>query len=243
MKPLKIMIGYDPKEAVTYHVLAHSILSRASAPVSITPIALANLDGIYTRERDRNQSTDFAYSRFLTPYLAGGGVSLFMDSDMLCLCDIHELASLARENPYKDVLVRKHDYHPRNQKKFLNQTQTQYPCKNWSSLMVFNGHRTAVQKLTPGYVNTVTPMELHQFKWAKDVGELPAEYNHLVGEYDPLPSAKIVHYTLGAPCFRDYQNCEFAQEWFEELGKMTHCADPAGSMYADLSGSTATDCR
>lgn len=235
MTPLKIYIGYDPKEAVTWHVLAHSIMSRASAPIQICPINLANLKGLYSRQRDARQSTDFTYARFLTPYLAGPGTSIFMDSDMLCLCDIWELEALARENPYSDVLVVKHDYLPRAGKKFREQEQTSYPCKNWSSLMVFNGHRQPVRRLTPEYVNRASAMDLHQFKWSQDVGALPVEYNHLVGEYACNPHAKIVHYTLGAPCFRSYQECEFSAEWFHELGEMTHCDDPILELHdADL---------
>src|ERR1700676_2935012 len=189
MTPLKIYIGYDPKEAVTWHVLAHSILARASGPIQICPISLSTLKGIFNRERDAKQSTDFTYARFLTPYLAGPGISIFMDSDMLCLCDIWELWQYANENPYSDVLVVKHVYSPRDRKKFLGNEQTTYPCKNWSSLMVFNGHRQAIRKLTPEYVNTASAMDLHQFKWALDVGEIPVDYNHLVGEYLPNPHA------------------------------------------------------
>lgn len=236
MKPLKVFIGYDGREAVTYHVLAHSILRHASAPVQICPIMLSQLPSIYWRPRNPEQSTDFTFARFLTPYLAGPGeISIFMDSDMLCLSDVHELEKLALEQTYCDVLVVKHDYRPLPGRKFLNQMQTQYPCKNWSSLMVFNGHRMPVRNLTPEVVNKASPMELHQFKWADAVGELPPEWNHLVGEYEPRLGVKIAHYTLGAPCFRAYQHCEYSQEWFEELGRMTHCSDPnEGSLHADL---------
>jgi len=231
MTPLKIAIGYDPREAICYHVLCHSIMSRASGPVQFIPISLQTLKGIYERPRDPRQSTDFTYARFLTPWLSGPGTSVFLDSDMLCLCDIYELVAKAQEDRFSDVLVVKHDYEPLSGNKFLNQVQTKYPMKNWSSLMVFNGHRMAVKNLTPEYVNKATPMDLHQFKWAGAVGALPVEYNHLVGEYEPNPHAKIVHYTLGAPCFRAYQNCEYAPEWFEELGRMTHCDDPILELY------------
>lgn len=226
MKPLKVYIGYDPREAVTWHVLAHSILARSSGPVEICPISLANLKGIFTRPRSPEQSTDFAYARFLTPWLAGSDVSIFMDSDMLCRCDIWELYACAKADPYMDVLVRKHDYQSKVTTKFLGSKQTNYPCKNWSSLMVFNGHRSAVRRLTPEFVNKASGMELHQFKWTDAVGDLPIEFNHLVGEFPPNSSAKIVHYTLGSPCFRQYQGCEFSSEWFEELSRMTHCDDP-----------------
>jgi len=171
--------------------------------------------------------------------LAGiGDISIFMDSDMLCLTDICELEKLAQEQSNCDVLVVKHDYKPKQGNKFLNQKQSVYPCKNWSSLMVFNGHRMACRNLTPEYVNRASPMDLHQFKWAQNVGELPISWNHLVGEYKPNKDVKIAHYNLGSPCFSGYQNCEYSEEWFNELGEMTYCHDPAsqGSYHADLSG-------
>lgn len=225
-KPLNVCIGYDPREAITWHVLSHSILARSSGPVRIIPIALANLRGMFTRPRDPAQSTDFTYARFLTPYLCGFEDCIFMDSDMLVLCDIWELYELSKQNPYCDVLCVKHDYSPNTKSKFLGSSQSTYPCKNWSSLMVFNAHRSRVKRLTPEYVNKASPMDLHQFKWAEDVGGIPAEYNWLVGEYPFNPSAKIVHYTLGSPCFRSYHNCDYADVWFEELGRTTHCDDP-----------------
>lgn len=219
---LNIVIGFDANEAVAYHVLAHSIMRRASKPVCITPLYLPQLQaqGLYTRERDPLQTTDFTYSRFLTPWIAGPGVtSVFMDSDMLCLTDICALDFEARCQPHSDVLVVQHDYVPNPDPKFLGQHQTAYPCKNWSSLMVFNGYRSAVRRLTPDYINTASAADLHRFHWARpgDVGSLPKEWNHLVGEYAPNPFAKLVHFTRGGPWFAGFEQCEFADEWRAEL--------------------------
>lgn len=228
---LTVAIGYDHRESIAYHVLAHSIMRRASRPVRIQPLLLSQLGQIFTRPRSPLQSTDFTYTRFLTPFLAGGGVSVFLDSDMLCLGDICELEDIARANLYNDVLVVKHDYEPLTQSKFLGATQTSYPCKNWSSVMVFNGHRQPVRNLTPAYVNDASAMDLHQFKWATSVGNLPPEWNHLVGEYPPNPNAKLIHYTLGGPYFKGYQDCEYSSAWFEELQHMLHRDGP--SFYLD----------
>lgn len=222
---LKVFIGWDPRESIAWHVLQHSIMTRAKRPIMVCPIMLPQVHHVFKRPRDPMQSTDFTFSRFLTPYLAGGGVSVFMDCDMLCRVDLNVLEELALASPYDDVLVVKHDYTPNSAVKFLHQPQMPYPCKNWSSLMVFNGHRQAVRKLTPEYVSKASGMDLHQFHWANSVGELGLEWNHLVGEYKPDPHAKIVHFTLGTPCFKGYENCEFAQDWFEELGMMTSCED------------------
>lgn len=223
---LNICIGYDRRESIAYHVLAHSIMRRASGPVTFTPLYLPALERrIYKRERDPGQSTDFTFSRFLTPWLteSSNSRSIFMDCDMLCLGDIYELEQLARDQLDRDVLVVKHDYTPTSGMKFLHQPNAPYPCKNWSSVMVFNGHRMAVRKLTPSYVNKATAMELHQFKWAseKGVGNLPPAWNHLVGEYEPNPQAKLVHYTLGGPWFPEYADCEFSEEWRAELAHMS----------------------
>lgn len=223
---LTVAIGFDYREAISFYVLAHSIIRRASRPVSIVPIALTNLHHIYKRPRSPMQSTDFTYSRFLTPYLAGDGAkSVFLDSDMLCLADIFDLVDNC--DMYADVSCVKHDYTPCTQDKFLGAKQTAYPCKNWSSLMVFNGHRSAVRRLTPDYVNNASPMDLHQFKWADSVSSLDPAWNHLVGEYAPNPNAKLIHFTLGGPYFKGYENCEFADAWFDELRDMQHRDSPS----------------
>lgn len=219
---LKVFIGWDKTESVAWHVLVHSIMRRASKPILISPIMLSQIRGEFIRPRDPGQSTEFSHSRFITPHLAGGGVSIFMDCDMLCLTDITELEEVARANNDLDVLVVKHDYTPRDSVKFLGQKQEAYPCKNWSSMMIFNGHRQAVRRLSPEYVNKASPMELHQFKWASNVGGLGKEWNHLVGEYSPREDAKIVHYTIGGPWFDEYKDCEYSEEWFDEYKHMTN---------------------
>lgn len=223
---LQICIGYDQREAIAYHVLAHSIMRRASAPVRIQPIMLSQLAGIHKRKRSPMQSTDFTYARFLTPYLADENqLSVFLDCDMLCLTDIYEM--VAECQGAHDVWVVKHDYTPKTESKFLDQPQTVYPCKNWSSVMVFNGQRMPVKRLTPQYVDEASGMDLHQFKWADSVGELSPEWNHLVGEYSPNPNAKLVHFTLGGPYFQGYSDCEYSKEWFDELRDMQNRSNPS----------------
>ena len=209
---VRVFIGYDPAETVAYHVLAHSIMRHASVPVSITPLVLRQLP--MTRERDTRQSTEFSFSRFLVPWLCGfKGEAIFLDCDMLVRADIAEL----RCEKGKSVSVVKHDYTPSTEGKFLGNTQTRYAKKNWSSVMVFDCSGCAT--LTPEYVNTASGLELHQFKWLGGeylIGSLAHEFNHLVGEYPPNRAARIVHFTLGTPCFAKYANCEYAEEWHEE---------------------------
>ena len=218
---MRIFIGYDPAEAIAYHVLCHSILRHSTVPVSFTPINKRNIEE-FTRGIE-DGSTEFSFSRFLTPYLAGyTGQALFMDCDMLVRCDIAEI--LKECDLYHDVFVVKHDYTPKTETKFLGNVQHLYPKKNWSSVMLFNCFSSACKRLTPDSVNKSSGSHLHQFQWSDEtrIGGLSKEWNHLVGEYEPNPEAKIVHYTLGTPCFEGYENQEYAAEWFAEKEMMNH---------------------
>lgn len=222
---LRIYIGYDPVESVAFYTLAHSILRRSSIPVSIAPVARNQLKGVYTRTRGPTESTDFSLTRFLVPYLSGfAGWSLYMDCDMLCRADVAELVGAMQRAPDKAVLLCKHDYVPSTSRKFLDRVQTKYPRKNWSSLMAFNGERC--RSLTPEYVDAASPADLHRFAWLNDsaIGELPLEWNWLVGEYAYRSDAKVVHFTLGGPYFPQYKDCDYASEWFAEFESMRQCA-------------------
>ncbi len=212
---LDIYVGYDRKEQVAFHALSQSLIDHASRPLRITPIALTGLGGLHGRARVSEQSTEFSFSRFLTPYLSDfRGWSLFMDCDMLARADVAELFALA-DDRYA-VMVAQHDYTPRDAVKFLGNVQTTYPKKNWSSVVLFNNVRCAA--LTPDYVDTASGLALHQFKWLADeaeIGSLPLEWNWLVGEYPYNPEARIAHFTRGGPYFPAYADSDYADEWRE----------------------------
>ncbi|WP_114390525.1 glycosyltransferase [Notoacmeibacter marinus] len=218
----RVFVGFDSNEVVAYHVLAQSILEKSTIPVMFSPIVLDNLAGIFTRERNSLQSTEFSFSRFLVPYLCGyEGWSLFMDCDMLVRTDISELWALRDET--KSVMCVKHDYTPKIETKFLGQTQTRYEKKNWSSVMLFNNARC--RALTKDYVNEATGLQLHQFKWLgsdDEIGELPVEWNYLVNEYERNEGAKNVHFTDGGPYFHEYADDDYADEWFACRDRMMH---------------------
>lgn len=238
MNPLKVFIGYDSRETVAYHVLSHSIQSRASKPVMIAPVALDQLKGVYTRPRGPTESTEFSLSRFLVPYLSSfEGMSVFMDCDMLCRADLYELLEdvvypAMNASPgyrWPAVWAAQHNYVPKDAVKFLGNPQTAYPRKNWSSLMVFDNARCSA--LTPDYVNSASGLELHRFMWlpsTEPVGELPLEWNWLVGEYERNPKAKMLHYTLGGPWFEGYEGCDHADEWFAERVAMNRAVRQNG---------------
>ena len=217
---IRVFIGYDAVEAVAFSVLAHSINVRASEPVQVAPVMLGQLKGVYKRERNPLQSTEFSFSRFLVPWLCGfEGWAIFMDCDMLVREDIAGLWKL-RDDRYA-VQVVKHMHVPKEETKFLGAVQTKYEKKNWSSVMLLNCARCTA--LTPDYVNRATGLELHQFKWLGNddlIGSIPAQWNHLVGYDAPRRDASLVHYTIGGPWFPEYEHCEYADEWRAERRDM-----------------------
>lgn len=182
---MKIFIGYDNRQLISYHTLEQSILANTTKPVSIHPLILKTLP------IDRHGLTPFTYSRFLVPWLCKyEGWALFLDADMMLRTDISELFELA--DPAFDVMV----------------------CKNkltyeWASLMLFNCPRCRI--LTPKFVQN--EKNLHSIAWSDNDGELPLDWNHLVGYDEPNPNAKNVHFTQGIPCFPETINSEHADEW------------------------------
>jgi len=224
--PIRIFIGFDPRETVAYHVLAHSIQARASVPVTCAALALAQLKHLITRERHPLQSTDFSFSRFLVPFLSGyAGWSLFMDCDMLMRDDVARLWTL-RDARYA-VQVVKHDHKPREEVKFLGAAQTAYAKKNWSSVMLFNNARC--RALTPDYVNTASGLDLHQFRWLPSedlIGELPHRWNHLVGYDAPTAQISLAHFTIGGPYFAQFAQGPLADAWRAERDAMLFPGTP-----------------
>lgn len=221
MNPLSVFIGWDSKEPMAASVLAHSIARHAKRPLAVTMLTRQSVGHVYTRERKPNEATEFSITRFLVPYLSQyRGWSLFMDSDQLARVDLHDVMLYPMADPGRAVYVAQHDYIPKGLTKFDGHEQTQYPRKNWSSVMLFDNAQC--QALTPEYVNHASGLELHRFHWIKDdqIGMLPLDWNWLVGEYEPNPNAKVLHYTLGTPCFPGYGECDQADLWWAEAADM-----------------------
>ena len=221
-EPIRIFIGYDPRERAATNVLIDSLYQNSSRPIAVTPIVTAQLGEAYRRERDPKQSTAFSFTRFLVPSLCGyQGWALFMDCDMLCRGDIAELWD-ARDESYAVQCVQ-HEHIPNETRKFLGEVQSAYPKKNWSSLMLLNCARCTA--LTPEYVGTASGLELHRFHWLAgdhEIGALPDRWNHLVDVQAP-PDAQasgggpvLLHWTLGGPWFREQRSMggPLAAEWF-----------------------------
>jgi lipopolysaccharide biosynthesis glycosyltransferase len=141
-----------------------------------------------------------------------------MDCDMLVQCDIMEVFRLADARFALQVV--QHDYVPKGKTKMLGATQFQYERKNWSSVMLFNNAQWT--DYTPRVVSEEQGLSQHKFSHLADwqIGELPVEYNWLVGEYPENRDAKILHYTLGGPWWPEYRHCESAELWMAEYEHM-----------------------
>lgn len=218
MSDLRVFIGWDSREDIAYQVAKASLLEHASIDVEVHPIRLTELieRGVYTRDVDPLASTEFTYSRFLTPWLAGyEGWALFYDCDFMFFADVAELLEL--RDPNKAVMCVHHVYAPKNEIKMDGKVQTTYPRKNWSSCMWFNCGHPSTKQLTPERVNRESGAYLHRMQWARDdeIGELPETWNWLEG-WSKQPAAgrpKAVHYTNGGPWFKDWQDVAYADEW------------------------------
>jgi lipopolysaccharide biosynthesis glycosyltransferase len=226
---LKVFLGYDSREPEAYEVAKSSLLRRASIPVSVTPLYAQRLaeSGLLRRPTDlRGQrydipsnapaSTEFAISRFLTPFLAQSGWALFADCDVVFLADVAELLRLA-DPRYALMCVQHRDEHPSGTK-MDGQAQTSYQRKNWSSVMLWNCDHPANKRLSLVDVQERRGFDLHQFYWLNDaeIGALPPEWNWLVRVQPKPVEPKIAHFTLGGPFLPGWQGAEHDEIWFSE---------------------------
>ena len=217
---IPIVVGFDQREAIAYHTFTQSIIEKSTVPVRFIPLAVNTLKNYKETHQDR--SNDFIYSRFLTPYLNNyQGWAIFADGDMICQADIKELWDLRDES--KALLVVKHDYQTKAHHKYLGNINENYPRKNWSSVILWNCAHPKHSVMTPDFISSQTGKFLHRFSWLEDsdIGELPPEWNWLAIEYEPNPNAKLIHYTLGTPCFEDYKSTDMADEWHQAFDRAT----------------------
>jgi lipopolysaccharide biosynthesis glycosyltransferase len=214
---INVFIGYDPRESIAYHVCANSIIRHSSVPVSITPLALNNLSEY--QEKHKDGSNQFIYSRFLVPHLMQHkGWALFVDGDMIFRDDIAKLFDLIEHD--KAVMVVKHDYKTKKKEKYLGAPNQDYPRKNWSSVVLWNCNSYINYILTPEYIQKASGADLHRFTHIPDerIGSLPKEWNWLPDEFGENKDAKLLHWTLGTPCFHeaDFACSPMATEWHRE---------------------------
>lgn len=224
---MKVFIGWDSREEIAYEVCKTSLLKHTSVPLEIIPLKQRELreKNLYWREHDPLSSTEFSFTRFLVPYLAGyKGWAVFMDCDFLWRGDIGVLQDYM--NPSCAAYVVKHDYKPKETTKMDGAVQTQYPRKNWSSMVLWNTQHRQLQMLTPELVNRESGLYLHRFGFLTDdvIGDLPIAYNYLEGWHtkDDCPNPQAVHFTRGGPWFRDYIHVEYGDEWVDAARRVEH---------------------
>lgn len=214
---VRVFIGYDPREPVAFHACVNSIIRNSSVPVAITPLALKNFESFY-KEGHSDGSNQFIYSRFLVPYLCGwAGHAIYLDGDMIVQGDISELWNL--RSHWHAAQVVKHDYKTKAKKKYLGNKNEDYPRKNWSSVILWNCGHYAHRQMTPDFVERATGEFLHRFQWIQDerLGEIPKDWNWLATEYEDNLSAKLIHYTIGSPCFKEYEDSPMSDLWHMEF--------------------------
>jgi len=223
---MKVFVGYDTREDIAYQVCKHSLESRNSN-VEVRPLKQTELreQGWYTRPIDKLASTEFTFTRFLVPELSNfDGWALFCDSDIIFIEDIKELFDQA-DDKYA-VMCAQHDYTPKEGIKMDGQTQTVYPRKNWSSVVLFNCGHPSNRKLDLNLVNNplITGAYLHRFSWLDDseIGQISHEWNWLTDWYEEGKDGtpKALHYTEGGPWFENYRNCDWHLTWKKELQEM-----------------------
>ena len=218
MNKAKIFIGFDQREACAYHTFVQSLINHSSIPLDITPLCLKSLAGY--KELHRDGGNDFVYSRFLSPFLNNfDGWAIYADGDMVCQADILELLKLKDDS--KAVMVAKHNYQTKQTKKYFNNKNENYPKKNWSSVILWNCSHPKHKILTPEFIQNQSGKFLHRFSWLNEdeIGEIPLEWNWLALEYPENKEAKIIHYTLGTPCLKEYKDTNMSDIWYDSYNK------------------------
>ena len=209
---IEMAVGFDQREAIAYHTFVQSVIDNSSIPVKFLPLNTKSLSNY--NETHEDGSNDFIYSRFLAPYLMNfKGWAIYADGDMVCLGDIKKLWDL-RDKKFA-VQVVKHNYKTKIQNKYWGNKNEDYPRKNWSSLILWNCSHPSHKILTPDFIQKQSGAFLHRFSWIKDseVGELAKEWNWLAMEYEEKKEIHLIHYTIGTPCFEEYENTSLASHW------------------------------
>lgn len=215
---IHLFCGYEPAEAVGFHTFVHSVLTRATKPVSIIPLAAMGMP---------KGTNAFTVSRFMVPWLMQfRGRAIFADaSDMLMLGDVAELDALF--DPDFAVQVVKHpNYQTRHKIKYrgtaLETINTEYPRKNWASLMLVNCEHAAWAGMTPTEMVRRPVLDLLQLQHVAEeqIGELPDCWNRLVDEGHPVDGAKLMHWTAGIPGFEAYRDAPGSDAWHSTRAEM-----------------------
>jgi hypothetical protein len=215
---LRVFIGFDERQRVSFTTLATSIFETMSKPVLVSPLVLDTLP------ITRRGLTPFTFSRFLVPWLCDfQGGAVFMDADMLLASDINELEGQIVDDIAVSVVRSLEQYEQ-------------------TSFMLFNCAHPAHKKLSPEFIQN-TEINLHSLEWVsdKEVGALDPKWNQLVGYQEVDLSKGNIHYTMGIPAFPETSTSVGADlwrksaslgmtaiPWVEIMGGSVHAVDIAG---------------
>lgn len=224
---MKVFLGWDRREGAAARVAEKTLRSKSGLAPEFLCIERLRATGLLTRPADRrgegyqhhdiisgaNASTDFAFSRFLTPILCQEGYALFADCDVVFLRNPKEMLHGIDEK--HAISVVKHEYAPIEGTKMDAQAQLAYTRKNWSSVILWNTDHPANRRLTLHDVNTRPGLWLHQFGWLHDdeIGALDPAWNWLVNVQPKPDHVGIAHFTLGGPFTPGWKPAEHDQIW------------------------------
>jgi len=229
---MKVYIGYDEREHEAARVAAKTLREVSGGELEPEFLCAPKLadQGLLWRVADHRggqdydlvsnapKSTRFAISRFLAPLLCQDGFALFVDCDMVFLEDPRNmLREISAEHA---VNVVKHDHRPTERWKMVNQAQTSYPRKNWSSVMLFNCAHAANRRLSLRDVNERPGRDLHALYWLHDaeIGALDERWNWLVNVQDKPERVGIAHFTLGGPFTTGWGGAKHDDLWLAAAG-------------------------
>ena len=140
---LKIFVGFDERQRVSFTTLATSIFETASRPVSVSPLVLEHL-----ADHSQRANALSPFQGFLVPWLCDfQGGAVFMDADMLLASDITELEGLISDDVAVSVVRSLEPYEQ-------------------TSFMLLNCSHPSHRKLTPEFIQE-TDMGLHDLEWVE----------------------------------------------------------------------------
>ena len=218
---IHLFFGHEEKAQAGTTAFVQSVLAHAQSPVALVPLSRMTVGDI------KEGTNAFTFRRLLVPYMMGfAGTAIFVDgADMLCRADITQM--LYGNRLSDAVAVVKHDYQTKHPRKYVGTAMeadnSDYPRKQWASVMMMNCYHYAWRKVTPEYVNAAKPMDLLQLRFIHDdrIGSLPEEWNWLADEKGDNPNARLVHFTAGIPAFEHYKDSPMADEWHASLSAAT----------------------
>lgn len=190
---INFWVGYTVEQPIVHEVCKFSL---EEFDINVMPVP---------EYVEKNTTNPFSRTRFTVPLIDDG----YTDSDWVFFSDDdfiffeNPMSLIDSLDDSKVVYVCKHPrYTSKASIKMDRQKQNNYMRKNWSSFMIFNKRKFP---LSIKEIFAMNLKDLHQFVWCDehDIGEIPLEWNWLVGEYaEDKKDVKGLHYTLGGHWYK-----------------------------------------